>query len=218
MCYDKKSSITAYIASTVFSLLLYNGGDIYDKNIALFSLVFIQMQLAEYFMWSDQKCNKTNHYATVYAHIILMLQPLSIILFMILYNTTTLPNIILYISLFITFIPFVLVIINNIKNKKKLCSKADKNSGHLEWEFVNGNTKEWPIFYVIIYYTFLFLPWLFFKNKLKGYLVFFITFFTFLFSKLKSNNINEKFKQWESKWCFISTMLPLIFLLLKIFN
>ena len=55
----------------------------------------------------------------------------------------------------------------------------------------------------------MFIPWLFFKNKLKGFLIFIISVGTFLFSSFN-------FKQWESIWCIIATIVPFVFLILNI--
>ena len=187
----------------------------YHNNwlITIFSLVFIQIQLAEYFMWLDQNCGKINHYATIYAHIILILEPISILFGALIYKTLILPKIYIYISIIILLIPLILVVIMNIKNKKKLCSKEEK-SEYLEWNFVNGNIDKWPKYYNIIL-IFMLIPWLFFKNKLKGILSFLILVLTFLFSKINTTNLNLKFKQWESKWCIVGAIYPLIFLILK---
>ena len=40
----------------------------------------------------------------------------------------------------------------NCNNNRKLCSK-EEYSGHLEWNFVNGNTEKWPNYYTLIYFT-----------------------------------------------------------------
>ena len=77
MCFSAEASLTAYILGSIASLYLLIKGDKYDKHIGLFSLTFIQIQLAEFLMWIDQDCNKNiNHYATIFAEYILILQPL----------------------------------------------------------------------------------------------------------------------------------------------
>ena len=93
MCFSAKASLSAYILGTIGSLYLLINGDKYDKHIGLFSLTFVQMQLAEFFMWIDKDCNKNiNHYATIFARYILFLQPLSIILGALLFKTTNISN------------------------------------------------------------------------------------------------------------------------------
>ena len=47
MCYNKDISLEVYLTTCALSLILYLTGDKYDKHIALFSIVFIHMQLRE---------------------------------------------------------------------------------------------------------------------------------------------------------------------------
>ena len=209
MCYNKESSITTYIVSSIVSLFLFFNGDKYDKTIAIFCLTFVQMQLVEYLMWIDQDCGKINHYATILGHILLILQPISIIICGLVYNTFSLPKLYLHILLIISLIPLILVINMNIKNNKQLCSK-EKGSGHLEWDFVNGNTEKWSIYYVIPYFTIMLFAWFFLKNQKKGILMFIIMTIPLLY-----NGFN--FKQWESMWCLVANIIPLAFLLLQSF-
>ena len=220
MCYNKEVSMATYVLGVILSTVLFIHGDKYDKNIAIFSFVFIHMQLCEYFMWSDQKCGKTNHYATIFAHFLLVLQPLSIILGMYILNTSYINNKILRILLFI----LIIVLYKNIElyynNNKQICSKKTQ-SGYIEWNFVNGTIEQQSKSSLVIYFSLLIIPWLFFKNKIKGLISFLIIFLTLgysLFVVNKKRNLIELFKQWESKWCFIGIIYPIIFLCLKIFE
>ena len=92
MCYNSSSSITNYVYVTLLSIIMYLYGDKYDKHISLFAFIVVQMQLAEYFMWKDQKCGITNKIATIAARVILFLQPLGILLGSYLFNTMTYPQ------------------------------------------------------------------------------------------------------------------------------
>ena len=76
MCFNTKASLLTYVFSLFFSTLLFIYGDKYDKHIAIYCYVFIQVQISEYFMWKDQMCGKINHYATMFVHIMLLLQPI----------------------------------------------------------------------------------------------------------------------------------------------
>ena len=86
MCFSAEASIISYIIGTIFSLYLLTNGDKYDKHIGLFCLLFVQMQLLEFFMWIDQSCQNTNYYASLLVNLILVLQPLSIIIGAILFK------------------------------------------------------------------------------------------------------------------------------------
>ena len=79
MCFNKQISLITFavlICSSIF--IIWRN----YKNDRWFSIIFISagiMQLLEYFMWVDQKCGMINHWATVFAYITLLLQPLGII-------------------------------------------------------------------------------------------------------------------------------------------
>tara|TARA_B100000780_G_scaffold298_1_gene238 strand:- start:613 stop:1254 length:642 start_codon:yes stop_codon:yes gene_type:complete len=201
MCFSTESSLTAYIIGSIASLYLLINGDKYDKHIGLFSLIFVQIQLAEFFMWLDQKCNKNiNHYASIFSEIVLYLQPISVIVGAILFKTTYIPEYLLY--LFLLF--YIIYVGRNYYiyfNNQKLCSKSDNNTKHLQWEFIT----EYTLLGDIMYSIFISLLWLFSKNK-KGIFVFIFGAITLLFGVTK--NLKFDFAQWESKWCFYSVLLP----------
>jgi len=206
MCFSANASISAYILGSIASLYLLFKGDKYDKHIGLFSLTFIQMQLAEFLMWIDQDCNKyINHYATIFAEYILILQPLSIILGAILFKTTNIRNNLLYFFLLL----FVIILINySIRvtyNKRKLCSKSI-NNGYLEWDVIN----KYNFFDYTFYFIFMFLIWPFVKNK-KGLIVLIFGIISLLFGL--NNNYQFNFAQWESKWCFFGVLLPFLIII-----
>jgi hypothetical protein len=208
MCWSAEASITSYILGSIASLYLFIIGDNYDKHIALFSLTFIQIQLAEFFMWIDQDCNKNlNHYATIFAEYILILQPLSIILGAILFKTTNIPNNLLYLFLLIFIICLIYYSIFVAYNKKNLCSKSI-NNGYLEWNFI----KEYNLIKYIIYFIFMSFLWPF-MNSIKGFFILIFGIISLLFGL--NNNNQFIFAQWESKWCFISVLLPFLILIAK---
>jgi len=205
MCFSIESSFTAYIIGSIASLYLLINGDKYDKHIGLFSLIFVQMQLAEFFMWLDQNCTNINHYASIYAEYIIFLQPFSILLGALLFKTTNISNKILHLILLVYVIYILLLSKQIINNKKKLCSKSI-NNGHLEWEFV----KKYSSADYYLYFIFMFLIWPFLNNK-KGILVFIFSIISLLFGVTK--NLKFDFTQWESKWCFYGVLLPGIIIL-----
>ena len=209
MCWSPEASLSAYILGITASLYLLFKGDKYDKHIGLFSLIFIQIQLAEFLMWIDQDCNKNiNHYATIFAEYILTLQPFSIIVGAILFKTTNIPNNLLYIFLLIFIISLINYSIIVIYNKRKLCSKSI-NNGYLEWDRINKVDK----IYYIFYFIFMFLIWPFLKSK-KGLLIFIFGIISLLFGL--NNNYKFNFAQWESKWCFFGVLLPFFIIIIKL--
>jgi hypothetical protein len=162
------------------------------------------MQLAEYFMWLDQKCGKMNHYATEAGYYLLLLQPLVILFAGLLLKTFTISDKYVKICILITCIPF---IEKFLRKPKKVCSKGKVND-HLNWD-INGS-----IVTVIIYMGFLFLPWLFLKNRQKGVTVFLFTLLTLIVSHFKT----YKKTDFKSFWCFIVTLAPLLMLILNKLN
>ena len=215
MCYSERSSIITFFSGMGLTLYLFFKGNKYEKHLSIFAFVFIQMQLAEYLMWKDQKCNKTNHYATIYAHFILLFQPISILLGGLYLKTFDINKNYIYLGLLITLIPLVEVIILYLKNTKQLCS-LEEEKGYLEWNFVDGTSEEWKNHHIWIYGIFIFLPWIFMKDKFYGILSLVILLATLLLSF--NNNIPtiNRFEQWESKWCYGSVLYPLIFVVLKL--
>tara|TARA_Y100000992_G_scaffold209931_2_gene144028 strand:- start:23206 stop:23874 length:669 start_codon:yes stop_codon:yes gene_type:complete len=208
MCFSAEASLTAYILSSIASLYLLINGDKYDKHIALFSLTFVQIQLAEFFMWIDQYCNKNiNHYASIFAKYILILQPLSIILGAILFKSTNLPNYLLYLFLLIFIICLIDYSIRIANNKRKLCSKTINRFGHLEWDFIKYKYSK--LLYTI-YFIFMILIWPFVKN-IKGIFVLIFGIVSFVLNKFN-------FAQWESKWCFIAVLLPFLIIIYNNIN
>ena len=198
MCYNKDISLAVYLTTCMISIILYLTGDKFDKHMALFSIVFIHMQLIEYFMWSDQKCGKMNHYATELGYYLLLLQPFLLLCIGILFQTFTIPNNYVLICILITMIPFFEKL---FKKSRKLCSKGKLND-HLSWDI------DLSISTQIIYNIFLFLPFLFLKNKIKGIAIFGFILATFIISKFKTYG-----QDLSSFWCFISTLAPLFLLI-----
>ena len=198
MCYNKDISLAVYLTTCMISLILYLTGDKFDKHMALFSIVFIHIQLIEYFMWSDQKCGKMNHYATELGYYLLLLQPFLLLCIGILFQTFTIPNNYVLICILITMIPFFEKL---FKKSRKLCSKGKLND-HLSWDI------DLSISTQIIYNIFLFLPFLFLKNKIKGIAIFGFILATFIISKFKTYG-----QDLSSFWCFISTLAPLFLLI-----
>lgn len=222
MCYSKESSIVSYTISSIASILLFIYGDIYDKNIALFCFTFVQMQLIEYFIWIDQKCGKINDIASRFINLELHLQPFSVILGMLLYNTSTLSKEILYILFFILIINILVSIYINFspfRKRRNQCSKPSSNS-LLEWDMGDNIMNKYFYYFklnYIYYFGIMFIPWLFLKNKTKGLLLFLINGF-FLLYNLKFDIHKYSVELLKSGWCFSAVLIPVIFLIKLLFS
>jgi len=215
MCFSAKASIISYGLGMVASTLLFLSKNKFNKHIGLFCLVFVQIQLAEFFMWSDQKCGLMNHYGSVFAHFNLMLQPLSIFIGAYLYQTTIIPNNYLYFLIVLYSFVFIMPIYHHFfKNARRLCSK-NISSSYLEWDF--NIDKKWWFYqvYRFIYLISLIFSWLLLKDKTKGPLMFGLLLGSIIMANLYSNNKMSYLNNWESIWCFIAVSIPTIMLLIK---
>ena len=197
-----------YIIGITVSIVLYFTGDKYDKHIALFSFVFVHMQLAEFFMWYDEDCKKgINNIATYFALIILALQLISIVVGAIILKTTYIPNNILYIILCVLMIVILYTIFSNIKTSIPKCSKNKKEHPHLIWDINIYDEKHFINAYL---YYLTYLIFLFFKDLNKGLIVITILLLLILNSLY---NTTTYIREYESIWCLKSVSLPFFIIL-----
>tara|TARA_Y100000389_G_C17366152_1_gene466421 strand:- start:322 stop:960 length:639 start_codon:yes stop_codon:yes gene_type:complete len=206
MCYNKTVSLLAYASGLLFTSLLFVYGDKYDKHFSIFAFAYIQMQLVEFFMWYDEKCGNINNYASRFALLILILQPIVVLYGAILFKTTIIPNYIIY-SILITYliiITFNLLLIEN--RERKLCSKKPNNSDHLKWDIFNLDDNL-VIYYLYFIALFIFI---FFKNFYKGL---FIVIFGSVLREISIYQYDKYDKEWYTIWCFKASVIPIVLLL-----
>lgn len=206
MCYNKTVSLLAYASGLLFTSLLFVYGDKYDKHFSIFAFIYIQMQLVEFFMWYDEECGNINNYASRFALLILILQPIAVLYGAILFKTTIIPNYIIY-SILITYliiITFNLLLIEN--REKKLCAKKPNNSNHLKWDIFNLDDN------LVIYYLYFIalFTFIFFKNFYKGL---FIVIFGSVLREISRYQYDNHDKEWYTIWCFKASFVPIILLL-----
>ena len=221
MCFSFESSITSFIIGVIASSLLLLSKNNTNKHIGFFSLCFVQIQFAEALMWSDINCKSNlNHYGSILAHLILTLQPLSILIGAYYLNNTIIPKNILQVLIIVYCVPLLMAIYHHfIKKPVKLCSlNTSKNKGELVWDFnMDRDSLTWKI-YSFFYLICLFFTWLFLKDKLKGNLMFTLLIITIILSVVYTKSIKpDKFlNDWESKWCFYAVGIPVFFILIDI--
>ena len=177
--------------------------------IYLFAVIFIivgLMQFLEFLMWSDN-CGKINHYATVFAYILLMLQPVCLLVGGYFFGNLTfdrkklLPVIIFYAIFF-----GIICIFSFIKGTQtRVCSRPD--GIHLKWDL----EKIYPskvIFYIayVLYYASIAL--LLFSRPLSLN-IFLVALFvgTVLFSVFFVKN-----PSWKSFWCWVVNFIPVVYI------
>ena len=213
MCYSAESSINNYALGMLLSLGLYTLGNNYDKHFAFVIFVVIQMQLAEYFMWKDQKCGAMNKIATIAANIILVLQAFSVLFGGYLFNTLNLSNsLILNISVPYLLIALLVIFYRYYNEKGKVCSKAP--NGYLVWFFSNKNVFKDIISYLElpVYLILFIIPWLYLKDFDIGIVIALIISGALLIHNLYHNKENE----WQSKWCYYINNGALMYILYRL--
>ena len=206
MCYNKTVSLLAYASGLLFTSLLFVYGDKYDKHFSIFAFIYIQMQLVEFFMWYDEECGNINNYASRFALLILILQPIAVLYGAILFKTTIIPNYIIY-SILITYLIIITFNLLLIENKeRKLCSKKPNNSDHLKWDIFNLDDN------LVIYYLYFIalFTFIFFKNFYKGL---FIVIFGSVLREISRYQYDNHDKEWYTIWCFKASFVPIILLL-----
>ena len=209
MCYSAESSINGFLIGGAASLyLLFFSNNQTFKHIGLFFSSVVLMQLAEYFIWIDQDCNKNyNNLASKSIIPILALQVVAMLFGGYLFNTTILPKYLLKYLFFISFIGFLYYSINNFFiNTNKFCTRPNKDS-RLDWDKYNEIVT--PFMENIYKIVFTLIP-LSFKEVRIGFL-FFILGINALIATRYDNIVS-----WNSTWCFYSAYIPTIFVVISL--
>jgi hypothetical protein len=195
MCYNKESSITSYIQVLCLALGVFMFGDKTDKYMAVVFATIIQMQLAEYFMWTDKECGDTNNYATYGAYIVLLLQPLAMLIGGYALGATSIPRNYVVLGSILLISGFGYNLFNYANSNSKKCSKPNKN-GNLVWDFTLAPMD--PIVECIskiVYFTGLFLPLFFIKDPIKRIFLAVAFIGSFLLHV-------TSYEDWYSLWCY----------------
>ena len=199
MCYSAESSMQYYSVTILICIALFAMGDRFDRFIATFFFVVIQMQLAEYLMWIDQSCHSTNKYGTYYAYFALMLQPL-IVLLGGAYVGLFKPSHLKYVYGFVGILLLIWVskigryVWDTYTPSSPVCSKSVK--GHLLWDFLKRPEYQptWPI--LVTYFIGFFIPWLFMiRDQTRAIFMCLLLVFSFIWHYYKFGN------QWHTMWC-----------------
>ena len=191
MCHSASSSIWNYGIVICIAAMIAYFGDAVDRHAAFAFAVLIHMQLSEYFMWRDQSCGWMNHFATYFAFVVLIVQPLAILLSGFWFRTTTL-SMASAIGPATIFAGICLVqLISLLQKPGKRCSRPSPK--HLVWDL--DNTERTYIF-LIPYLLMLIGSWAFLKDKIRGLFLFGMIGVSFIRHYLKYKN------DWPSHWCY----------------
>jgi len=210
MCFNKEVSFTSFIFAliTQYTLVRYGDPKYYVANLKIAKVFFwvALMQIVEFFIWIDPKCNLGfNKIAGVLGPILNYLQP--IVIFLIFnnfnYKFINLANI-FYLICFVVYYLFYL-------NRANLCSVINSEN-HIEWSW-SHQKYYYLTFYILAYYFALTLI-NFYLAKDSKYLI-----YAYLLSAIAlwmsyryfNNNIGEL-------WCFFVIFIPFIVLVTQTAN
>lgn len=217
MCWSAESSANAYGLGTLASLILLAYGDRIDKNIGLFFLVVVQMQLIEYFIWKDPKrCGETNNLASKMIVPELTMQAVAMIVGAYWFGTTVLPKSVMT-RLFQGAIAFAIITIIPYFIRiwpQHLCSIKVPHRG-IKWDIgnidmINSLDDPFSLVWKIAYYGALFWFPLLWNSPVKKYIFFAVTVGSWLWIRY-TNKIT-----WGSRWCFPAALIPTLYVSLMI--
>ena len=192
MCWNSTVSLNTFLFSTfVIFLAAFNG---YNIPKLIFYASFVSMQLFEYFIWKNLNNKKKNHFYSIGAGYLLLLQPIASIC--LLWNVN---RKIFWVLLSI----YVLLVFVTSRKKNDHFAYVGEN-GHLVWSWLTRKTINIQL--VTVYMIFLMLPML----LAKEYTLFAYVFLTLIVSLY----FFTKFDTWGTMWCWFANML-LFFVLLK---
>jgi hypothetical protein len=203
MCYNKEVSISTYIIGTTFSVLLLKNKKISLNIAGGFFLLVIQMQMIDFLLWNNNKCNQNNINISTAGSIITYIQPIFLYILIMYYNkelTQTKKNIL---SLLLGL--YIIGIYQLLKNKYPLeCTIVTPNSKpYLDWSWIYDTKKnnKFNLLYLIV------LGVLFYIGIPSPYNIylFVLCIGSFVASYYISNGT-----KFGSIWCWFAAVGPLI--------
>ena len=211
MCYNKDISLYTYFIGLVASFLLIQKKDKDLKIVGCFFLVVIHMQLIEYFLWTNNKCNMRNITLSYIGAIILYIQPIILYLAIVYYNKK------LYIKykkiLDTIIIIYIIGLIINFINLIPIdCTNVTKISfPYLQWSWLYQKKDEilpfiFPISIILLAYYGL-------SSSYNLYLSL-ICIISFIVSYI----IYSKQRIFGTLWCWFAVFIPIGVLLIDTFK
>jgi hypothetical protein len=199
MCINKEVSLITYVIGLSSCVILYLRG---YKIEALFYGFIIQMQLIEYLLWLNNRCDNINKIITKIGILINHLQP--VILYLLVINLNDKINkylkIIIHISIIIYLISVSIYFSFNYKLLNS-CTIGIPNEKELQWDIQYGKNK----FFYFIFVISLVLLLLLGLNK-NNYINAYIIFLTFIISYVKYFET----KSIGTIWCLLAAYIPLL--------
>lgn len=172
------------------------------------------MQLIEYILWKNIKCNKINQFVTKLIPLYLYLQPIVLLTCIYFYNISYIQRKYILYILSGYIIIFCVMAYNIIKLNKKMCSFIHNKSlvwGSLrkkikkKFGYIYSNTLEY-VYQDYIYFIGLGLMLLIKQDYIYPIIYYSLTFLTYRYNAYKRY-------EWHSYWCYSVNMIPLILLI-----
>ena len=202
MCYNKDISIYTYLIGLVSSYLLIVNDKISLKILGCFFMIVIQMQLIDYFLWTNNTCNSKNIQISTIGAFINFIQPIILYLAILYFNKNiTKKNkrnlnivILVYIATLIIFTLRIFPIGCSIVNKL--------SSPYLQWSWMyEKNTS-----YVFAYFPIAIMLLLYFGLE-KPYSIYLSLLF--ILSFILSFIIYRKKRAFGNIWCWFAVFIPI---------
>ena len=211
MCYNKDISLYTYLIGLVASFLLIQKKDKDLKILGCFFLFVIHMQLIEYFLWTNNKCNMKNITLSHIGALIMFIQPIILYLVILYYNKELYTkNKIKINSILIIYI--ILLIIYCINLFPIGCTSVTPiSSPYLQWSWFYKKNPElltlcFPIILMILMYYGL--------NKPYNLYISLICILSFIVSFI----IYSKKRIFGTLWCWFAVFIPIGVLLIDTFK
>jgi hypothetical protein len=206
MCYSINSSYFNWLKTFLIGIGLLIIYDDYDtKWVVSFILLFTQMQIFESIAWANINHINNNKNINSMLVIILLLQPIISTLFAL--NKSRNDKLLILLILLVLSLLYLIYLNRNIIIKPGI-------NGHLTWVDNKKNHVLDNKLIFIIYMVGLLYPFLYIDNKINKVVIMLYIVLSYLYS------LNNYYKTDElsSYWCYIGTILMIIYALLKIFN
>jgi hypothetical protein len=202
MCYNKDISIYTYIIGLVSSYLLLRNDKKNLKILGCFFMIVIQMQLVEFFLWSNTKCNITNRTISNIGAFINFIQPIMLYLAIHYYNKdiTKENNKIMNITIIIYIVALLLYSINLFPIGCSIVTEL--SSPYLQWGWFY---KKYPYFITIMFPLALVILMYFGLDKPYNLYISLIIMLSFILSYI----IYKKQRSFGSLWCWFAVFIPI---------
>jgi len=211
MCYNKDISLYTYLIGLVASFLIIKKKDKDLKILGCFFLFVIHMQLIEYFLWTNNKCNLRNITLSYIGTIVNFIQPIILYLAIFYYNKELYKkNKQILDSIIIIYI--IGLIIYSITLFPLGCTSITHiSSPYLQWSwFFKKNSVIiallFPIVFTILLYYGLTAPYNLYLSL--------VCIISFIISYI----IYNKQRAYTNLWCWFAVFIPMGVLLIDTFK